>query len=376
MIWAQQRVQLLRDYVDRGGFIFIEACCDKGPQFDRAIRQVVTNMFIDKPEHQLKLLEPTHPIWRAERVIPPSEIRGLWGVDYGCRTCLVYLPPRTPAEPEGNLGCWWQLDYFRERKGLPEQTTVRLKGAFDIGLNVLAYATNRELKSKDENLNLKVEKAKPDTGKRDLIYLAKLKHPGGCDTAPGALPGILRGAEQQLDFRVSMDPKLIDIGGNALFDYHLVFMHGRNSFRLTPNERKQLREYVERGGTILIDSICSSKAFTEAVRAELKEIFPQDELVTIPANHELMTNKHGGFDLSQVTLRQPRGANQQPLQANKKIGPPVLQGIKQQERYGVIFSPYDLSCALERQDTLECEGYSRDDAERISLNVLLYSIFQ
>jgi len=42
----------------------------------------------------------------------------------------------------------------------------------------------------------------------------------------------------------------------------------------------------------------------------------------------------------------------------------------------VIFSPYDLSCALEKQNSMECVGYSREDAEKIALNILLYSLNQ
>ena len=40
------------------------------------------------------------------------------------------------------------------------------------------------------------------------------------------------------------------------------------------------------------------------------------------------------------------------------------------------FSPYDISCALENRESLECEGYTRKDAARIGLNVLLYSFNQ
>jgi hypothetical protein len=41
-----------------------------------------------------------------------------------------------------------------------------------------------------------------------------------------------------------------------------------------------------------------------------------------------------------------------------------------------MFSPYDLSCALENHESLECAGYTRKDAARIGLNVLLYSLYQ
>jgi hypothetical protein len=57
----------------------------------------------------------------------------------------------------------------------------------------------------------------------------------------------------------------------------------------------------------------------------------------------------------------------------KKV-PPELEGVKIDDRWAVIFSPYDLSCALEKRDTLECRGYIREDAARIGLNVILYSL--
>ena len=44
------------------------------------------------------------------------------------------------------------------------------------------------------------------------------------------------------------------------------------------------------------------------------------------------------------------------------------------DRYSVIFSPYDISGALENHESLECLGYARRDAARIGLNVLLYAL--
>ncbi|HPZ83693.1 MAG TPA: DUF4159 domain-containing protein, partial [Thermogutta sp.] len=55
---------------------------------------------------------------------------------------------------------------------------------------------------------------------------------------------------------------------------------------------------------------------------------------------------------------------------------PELEGIRLEDRWVVIFSPYDLSCALERQQAIGCRGYSPEDAARIGINVLLYSLQQ
>ena len=63
-----------------------------------------------------------------------------------------------------------------------------------------------------------------------------------------------------------------------------------------------------------------------------------------------------------------------PLGVRKRKIAPKLEGVRMGDRWAVIFSPYDLSCALEKQNSMECTGYGRDDAEKIALNVLLYSL--
>ena len=55
----------------------------------------------------------------------------------------------------------------------------------------------------------------------------------------------------------------------------MVFMHGRNAFRLTEGERKDLREYVERGGLLFADAICGNEAFADSFRREMALVFPR-----------------------------------------------------------------------------------------------------
>jgi hypothetical protein len=45
-------------------------------------------------------------------------------------------------------------------------------------------------------------------------------------------------------------------------------------------------------------------------------------------------------------------------------------------RLAVIYSKYDISCALERQATSACAGYTTEDATRIAVNIVLYSFLQ
>jgi hypothetical protein len=357
----------LRDYVDRGGFIFAEGCCG-GTEFDRGFRQLMSEVFPEK-EYQLRLLPPEHPIWRAEEPVDPQYVRPLWGIDVGCRTSVVFCP--------ADLSCYWELARGARGQPLPEKIADEVNACLAIGANVMAYATNRELKFKNEFFATAETGSPKDDFDRGKLYAARLQHPGGCNAAPGALVNLMRVAGEKLELRVDPQPRELSITDPQLFRYHLVFMHGRHSFRLTPAERKQLRTYLERGGMLFADAICSSREFGQALVKEMAELFPEARLERIPVNHPLFSTAFGGDDLSVVKRREPqRTAADGPLKSTVRQGEPYLEGLKIGDRYAVIFSPFDISCALENHESLECEGYTRKDAARIGLNVLLYSFHQ
>ncbi len=100
----RQLVQKLRGYLDRGGFLFAEANCGS-LGFDAGFRVLMREVF-PEPEYQLRLLEPEHPIWYAEEKVDPRQLRPIWGIESGCRTSVVYVPPE-PDRP--SLSCLWEL---------------------------------------------------------------------------------------------------------------------------------------------------------------------------------------------------------------------------------------------------------------------------
>lgn len=362
----------LRGYVDRGGFLFAEACCGDSKNFRAAFEALIAVMF-PEPEYGLRQLSPppNHPLWRMERLVRPESpyIGKLWGVEYGCRTCVVYC--------DADLSCYWELNRPTQIENYPAEVRQRIDDANTIGINVLAYATNREPRGKEESLAdvPPVEGIDPSQ-RRGVIEIAKLRHGGGCDDAPGALANLTRTAGQgEAKMRIATDTPLIAISDPSLFRYHISFMHGRHDFQLSPAERKQLREYLTNGGIVLADSICASEAFTKAFRRELLASLPGERLVKIPDDDPLFTDTYGGYDIRQVTLRDPEPANGDgPIEGRERKTPPQLEGIRLGDRWAVIFSPYDLSCALEKHVAVECRGYSQKDAAKIGLNVLLYSL--
>ena len=363
--FTDKQQELLRDYVDRGGFIFAEACCG-GQLFEQGFRQLMSKVFPEN-EYKLQLLPPEHPIWRAEQPVDPQYVRPLWGIDIGCRTSVVLCTE--------DLSCYWELARSGREARFPPDVSRQIAAAQTMGINVLAYATNREVKFKEEGFSTDAATSAADNFDRGKIYVAKLKHPGGCNAAPTALSNLLRVAGEKKQLRVSTDPDETSLSDEKLFKYHLVFMHGRHSFRLTESERKQFKKYLENGGMLFADAICSSPEFAAAFRREMQILFTELPLERIPPKHPLFSAEYGGDDLSVVSRRQPQSGDG-PLTASIREGEPFLEGIKSGDRYGVIFSRYDISCALENHESLECEGYLRQDAARIGLNVIMYSLHQ
>ncbi|NLF09114.1 MAG: DUF4159 domain-containing protein [Pirellulaceae bacterium] len=365
----------LRDYLDRGGFLLAEGSCG-GSDFDRGFRKL-TELIFPEPEYRLHLLEPEHPIWYAEEKVAPEQLRPLWGVEFGCRTSLVYAPLDPPGASRPSLSCLWELSRPGRGKTYSRVVQDQIDAALSLGINILAYATNRELQDKPDSWQTAAARRSSDRIERGRLYAATLRHSGGCNSAPRAVANLMETASEQLRIRTHVGERPLAVTDEALMDHHLVFMHGRSAFRFTDAERKRLKLYIERGGMLLADSICASQAFTESFRREMQAVFPDLKLERIPADDPMLTEQYGGYDLRLVSRRDPQPVVAgEPLKDKISKVPPVLEGIKFGDRWGVVFSPFDISCALERHATIGCQGYTREDAAKIGLNILLYSLQQ
>lgn len=357
--------QNLRDYVNQGGFIFAQASCG-GQEFDRAFRELVAEIFPDSP---LQLLPPDHAIWHAQGKVDPKYLRPLYGVNACCRTSVVYCPDE--------LACYWELDQGARTSAYPPAVRDEIEACVRIGENVVAYATNRELKSKLDLPHVVSVDTGPSFSERGTLVVAKLLHGGGSDDASAALPRLLRELREQVGSRVNLDRVLLPAGDPRLFQHPIVFMHGRRAFQFSAEDRVALARHLERGGFLFADAICASPAFAESFRREMQTIFPDRPLKRIPTDHPIHTGDFRGYDVRKVTIRDPqiRGGDD-PLTARLVKGEPQLEAIELDDRIAVIFSPLDLSCALENHASLECKGYIREDATRIGINILLFAMQQ
>ncbi len=335
--FSDQQVKWLREYVDEGGFIFAVANCD-GNGFDQGFRGLIERMFPQR-DASLQRLMAEHPVYRSEYLLNSESVE-LWGVDFGCRTSIIYCPD--------DLGCLWQKWLKQEPANRNPALSQRIARGTQIGINVLAYATGREPPEKlSEALQRRGDQA--EAVERGLLQVARLRHTGGWDTAPRALSNLLKALNNTFGLAASIRNDAIPVTLEEMTRYPLVYMHGRYRFQMPQQQSDALREYLTRGGVLFADACCGSSSFDRSFRDMIGQVYPDHPLKELPPTHELFSEAIG-HDIRQVTRRRLiPGAATASLQMREEVGPPLLEAIEIDGRLTVIYSRYDSSCALEHQ---------------------------
>ena len=368
---AAQR-KLLKDYVDNGGLIFAEAChgdgCD-GTAFDTSFRREMEHIF-EKP---LTKLPPQHPIWSAEALIDPDALPEdfwLYGLDACCRTSVIYSPI--------SLSCRWELarPWGNLQKHGPAIDSDIANGV-KLGVNIASYATGRELKEKLDAVEIVQAPANYQPLPRGALKLPKIQHGGGSDDASRAVLNLLDTYYRDTRGLIDRDTPMVSLADPSVEQYPFLYIHGRTRFVFSDAERAGLLKHFELGGFVLGDAICGAKEFGDSIRDEFLKALPDAKWRTLDPKHTFMlrdeANGFDGYDLTQVELVDPAtGAGD--LGRARRRGPPEIHALEWRGRIVMLFSPNDLSCAMESKHSIQCKGYVRDDAFRIAINMLLFGL--
>jgi hypothetical protein len=335
----------LRDFVEQGGFILAEACCASA-EFDLRFRALMKEIF-PEPGYELHLLGADHAIWRARNLLGAGN-HPLWGIELGCRTVVVYSP--------ADLSCYWN-----QAENSPAHPMVI--EAIKLGQNIIDYATGRELPD-DKLVMHHARDFQIDSPRRGALRIAKLKHAVDWNIASRAIPNLMDALRKPpLNFDVVLHQRDLAPDDASLVNYPLVYLHSHGTFDLS-DALPALRRHLEPGGgMIFADAACGSRAFDTAMRRFVAALLPGKPLVPIPHDDELYTRKVG-FDLSDVQYSPAAGGRRDY---------PLLEGVKLDGHWAVIYSKYDLGCALDHHEPLECKGYTHESAVRIAANIVVYS---
>jgi hypothetical protein len=338
----------VREFVEQGGFIFADACCGEA-EFDAGFRKLIKEIFPEE-EYQLKPLADDHPVWRAHHLLSP-DAHPLWGIEHGCRTVVIYSPK--------DLSCYWN----QCERARPDNAAVLL--AVKVGQNVIDYATGREMPA-DKLTVREVHDFRDEPAKRNALRIAKLKYPGDWNVAPQAVPNLMEALRKPpFRFDVVVTQKDLFARDPNLIYYPLIYLHGRTAIAFGKDDLEALRGHLDPGGgTLFADAACGSAAFDASFRRFVAQLVPNHPLVPIPRDDPIYTDKIG-VNLNDVQYTKGAGGGRDF---------PQLEGVKINDHWAIIYSKYDIGCALERHTGIECKGYTYQSAIKIAGNIVIYSL--
>jgi hypothetical protein len=68
------------------------------------------------------------------------------------------------------------------------------------------------------------------------------------------------------------------------------------------------------------------------------------------------------------------GAEKKAVAVGYPIVEPALEGIKVDGRWVVIYSKYDIGCALEKHASTECLGHDHESAVKLASAIVMYAL--
>jgi hypothetical protein len=357
--FSDRETKILQEYLENGGFVLAEACCS-AEAFHRRFEKLIEEIL---PGSELRLLPDDHPIWTASGkfLLTPNKPFPLYGVQHGCKWVAIFSP-----RP---MAYYWEAGDDKTPKG---------RAAFQLAANIIAYATGLE---PPRPRLYEVEIPRDDTKeqiRRGYLKVGQLRYTptGGGDwrPAPKAMHNLMNEVRKAgIDLLLGATP--VYPSHENVVSYRFLYMHGRAGFSERPQDLEHLHFDLTSGGLLLADACCGSPAFDAAFRKFMETLWTKDklELEPIPLTDDLYSAELNGQAIRTVRCRRPKGDGQGVDPEYREVAP-ALEGIKYNGRWVVIYSKYDLGCALERHKSSDCLGHDYDSAVRLGRAAVLYAL--
>ncbi|MCO4814303.1 MAG: DUF4159 domain-containing protein [Flavobacteriales bacterium] len=196
----------------------------------------------------------------------------------------------------------------------------------------------------------------------ETYQLAVLKYNGGGDyyANPTALPNLIQFCNANLGTNISQDVPYVEVGSPDIFSYPFIHMTGHGNVVFSSSEANNLSTYLNSGGFLHIDD---NYGMDEFIRLELRKVFPNNELVELPFDHEVF---HQKYDLNGLPKIHEHDGKR-----------PQAFGIILDGRIACLYTyETDLSDGWENSDVHNDSPQKRDQALKMGANILMYAFMQ
>ena len=116
------------------------------------------------------------------------------------------------------------------------------------------------------------------------IALVKYSGGGNWYANPTSLPNLIKYCNTNINTKIKSKPGTVEPSSPDLFSYPFVHMTGHGNVVFSDADASNLRNYLNSGGFLHIDD---NYGMDQYIRKEIKKIFPNNDLIEIPASHAI-----------------------------------------------------------------------------------------
>jgi len=369
---APEKVDLLRSYIVRGGFLLADCCCGQSG-FEKGFERLVKQMF---PNQKLDVLSPTHPVYATLFDLQKMRFSGkdrpadgtprLRGLQLGCRTALLFSPD--------DISCGWDGHMHGEYV----KREIYFGDALKLGANVVAYALGyRKLGS-----HLSKGKTLEDSFEHGAgeITFAQLVYPGDFDPDPTGVFNLVEWLRSHHNMPLRAERILVDPDTDDLFEHPFLYLTGHGPITWSEDAGEAVGAYLREGGTIISDACCGDTAFDQSFRSWARQWFPNHKMRRFPSTHEVFSSyykvrsvKYRPLGKRKVLelLLSDEDAEFDRIMIQSRA--PHLEGVVYSDNIPLYYSRFDLACAWEGQPCLLCRGLTHEveDSFRMAANIVV-----
>jgi hypothetical protein len=139
--------------------------------------------------------------------------------------------------------------------------------------------------------------------------LAVLKYNGGGDwySNPTAVPNLITYCNDHIGTQLNKEVAVVESSSVSIFQYPFIHMTGHGNVVFNETDIQNLKNYLLSGGFLHIDDNYGMEPY---LNKELVKLFPQKELVELPASHPIF-NVHATFPKGLPKIHEHEGQRPQ-----------------------------------------------------------------
>lgn len=189
---------------------------------------------------------------------------------------------------------------------------------------------------------------------------------------PSADQHLLEGINRITRIHAAESSRLVSIMDEDLFDYPLLYAVEPGEWQFTKEEAARLRDYLLRGGFLLVDDFHGSREW-HGFTSGLRQVFPRRQIVEIPRDDSLF---HTVFDLSEPTPVPGIGAAMRGVTWERDGRTPHWRGVYDDDKRLMVVINFnmDLGDGWEHADVPEYALRYTGAAYRHAINYIIYAM--